>query len=195
MPENAFNHGATPFAGGTLFERIRRTTHMPVADAQDDIPRFLREPTTDARDLLVVDTTLPTSDGAVRFTRSEIDGQPAVLMQERSTDGTWTDSWSLPTDSIDAREGMIGWLNTQSHRWARFKTMLHRRGPDQLTHWIFELMVVPSTGHATAPRFEPHGWTTIQQYARPSVQQSSRAPRMIDDCACRPGSIQSTRDF
>jgi len=197
MPDRTsfrFNNGPTPVAGGTLFERMRRTTHVPVADNQMDIPRFLDNRTTDARDLVVVEAGAPAINDAVRFTRGEIDGQPAVLMQERAEDGTWTDSWSLPTDSIDAREGMIGWLNTQSHRWDRFARMLHRRGPDELTHWIFELMVVPNTSNATPPRFEPQRWTTINQYARPSNQQA-RPYRMIDDCACRPGSVQSTRDF
>lgn len=195
MPGNTFNRGATPVAGGTLFERMRRTIHMPAVDVQDDIPRFLHAPATGTRDLVVVETAAPPIDGAVRFTRGEIDGQPAVLMQERGADGAWTERWSLPTDSIDAREGMIGWLNTQCHRWERFATMLHRRGADELTHWIFELMVVPSTGHATPPRFEPQRWTTLQQYAAPSFRQSSRVSRIIDDCACRPGSVQSTRDF
>ena len=137
MPSNTFNRSSTPVAGGTLFERMRLTTQMPVVDVQLDVPRFLREPATGTRDLVVVEPTAPATDGAVRFTRSEVDGQPAVLMQERGADGSWTDSWSLPTDSVDAREGMIGWLNTQSHRWERFATMFHRRGPDELTHWIF----------------------------------------------------------
>ncbi|RSY81996.1 hypothetical protein DAH66_14090 [Sphingomonas koreensis] len=195
MPSNAFNRSSTPVAGGTLFERMRRTTQMPVVDVQVDVPRFLREPETGTRDLVVVEPTAPATDGAVRFTRGEVDGQPAVLMQERGADGRWTDGWSLPTDSVDAREGMIGWLNTQSHRWERFATMLRRRGPEELTRWVFELMVVPNTGHATAPRFEPQRWTTLQQYAAPSFRQSNRAERIIDDCACRPGSVQSTRDF
>jgi hypothetical protein len=182
-----FNNGPTPVAGGTLFERMRRARQMPVQDLRDDTPRVLSAPATRTRDLIVVKPTTPAEDCAVRFTRGEVDGQPAVVMQERGEDGAWTDSWSLPTDSLDAREGMIGWLNTQSHRWDRFARMLHRRGPDELTHWIFELMVVPSTVHATPPRFEPRRWTTINQYARPA--------RMVDDCACRPGSVQSTRDF
>jgi len=179
-------------AGGTLFERMRRTTEIPKF-AADDIPRFLSEPTSANRDLVVVGNPAAHSDGPVRFARSEVDGQPAVVMQERSDDGIWSDSWSLPTDSVDAREGMIGWLNGQSHRWSRFATMLHRRGPDELTHWIFELMVVPSTAQATAPRYQPQSWTTIHQYAAPSPRRSGRA--MIDDCSCRPGSVQSTRDF
>lgn len=181
-----------PFAGGTLFERMRRTTDMPVVEV-DDVPRFLRNPSSGSRDMVVVENRTPPSDSAVRFTRGEVDGQPAVVMQERGDAGVWSDSWSLPTDSVDAREGMIGWLNGQSHRWSRFAIMLHRRGPDELTNWIFELMVVPSTSHATPPRYQPQGWTTIHQYAAPSPQRSGRA--MADDCACRPGSVQSTRDF
>ncbi len=181
-----------PVAGATLFERLRRTTHMPKF-AVADTPRFLSEPTSANRDLVVVENPAPPSDGAVRFTHGEVDGQPGVVMQERGDDGIWNDSWSLPTDSVDAREGMIGWLNSQSHRWSRFATMLHRRGPDELTHWIFELMVVPSTQHATPPRYQPQSWTTIDQYAAPSPRRSGRA--MIGDCSCRPGSVQSTRDF
>jgi hypothetical protein len=192
MPEDTFDRGSTLIAGGTLFERMRRATRMPVVDTQDDMPRFLRQPPTGAGDLVVVDQSAPAAESAVRFVRGEADGQPAVLMQERGTGGSWTDSWSLPTESVDAREGMIGWLNTQSHRWERFATMLHRRGPDELTHWIFELMVVPSTSHATPPRFEPQRWTTLRQFATHSRRQGTR---IIDDCACRPGSVQSTRDF
>ncbi|MBA4762157.1 hypothetical protein [Sphingomonas sp.] len=190
MPNrNTFSssNGPTPVAGGTLFERMRRTTHMPVTDIQADVPRFLRAPASDTRELVLVEPAAPATSDAVRFTRGEVDGQPAVVMQERAEDGTWTDSWSLPTDSIDAREGMMGWLNSQSHRWDRFARMLHCRGSDELTHWIFELMVVPNTSHATPPRFEPQRWSTINQYTGPS--------RMTDDCACRPGSVHSTRDF
>ena len=175
-------------SGGTLFERMRRTTQTPVADPVD-MPRFLQQPTVEARDLIVVEGSLAAADGAVRFCRGEVDGQPAAMMQERDDEGVWQDIWSLPTESVDAREGMIGWLSTQSHRWDRSARMFHRRGGDELTHWIFELMVVPSTAQATAPRFAPQaGSRTIDQYA-------TRAAGRIDDCSCRPGSIQHTRDF
>lgn len=185
----------------TLFERMRQDTYRePDTGLSNEVASLS---TTGPRDLVVVDIT-ESKVGAVRFSRGEQEGKPAVIMQERDSEGTWHDTWSLPSDSIDAREGMIGWLNTQRHRWERFSRMLHRRGPDELTHWVFELMVVPNTPHATPPRFEPARWTTIQTYARisPTPGQQSMMlshaharPRQMDDCGCRAGSIQYTRDF
>lgn len=121
-------------------------------------------------------------------------------MQERREDGSWHDSWSLPTESIDAREGMMGWLNSQSHRWAHFARMVHRRGGDELTRWIFELMVIPTTAQARPTRFSPQPHVTIDHYAgyrsgaSPYVRHQPR--RVVrDDCSCRPRSLQSTRDY
>jgi hypothetical protein len=172
-------------SGSTLFERMRRATQTPVPD-QTDIPH---QPPVEARDLVLFDGPAASHHDAVRFCRGEVDGQPAAILQERDDEGSWKEIWSLPTESVDAREGMIGWLNTQSQRWDRFARMFHRRGGDELTHWIFELMVVDNTAQATAPRFAPQaGWRTIDQYP-------SRQATRFDDCSCRPGGIQHTRDF
>jgi len=177
--------------GGTLFERMQRTSHMATADAGA---------------LVTVDIAAAPASEVVRFDRAEVDGKPGVIMQERGDDGRWKESWSWSAQSVDAREGMIGWLNTQGHRWDRFARMLHRRGADELTAWIFELMVVPSTADARPPRFEPQQrWATIDQYSRPTFQAAPqsraqpatrpRAQPMRDDCGCRPRGIQHSRDF
>ena len=179
---------SSPHLGDTLFRRLQRPIQSPIANPLD-IPHFLNQPTVEARDLIVVEGTTLATDGPVRFCRGEVDGRPAAVMQERSSEGLWQDIWSLPTESVDAREGMIGWLNTQSHRWDRFARMFHRRGSEELTHWIFELMVAPNTAQAIAPRFSP------QAGRRAINQNSARSAPWIDNCSCRPGSVQNTRDF
>lgn len=174
---------STPYsAGSTLFERMQRSV---------DTPTFRRPPPSgiefapsERRDLLVVEVAPDASNSRVRFDRSDVDGQPGVVMQQRDEEGEWSTIWSLPTQSVDAREGMIGWLNGQSHRWDRFARMLERRGGDELTAWIFELMVVPSTAAARPPRFEP-------QLGHVLIDQFGNAVR--DDCACRPASMQQPR--
>ncbi len=176
----------TSIPGSTLFERMRRVSQMP---AQDE------------RSLVTIDlTALPASD-TVRFDRTDVEGKPGVIMEERGIDGVWRESWSWTAQSMDAREGMVGWLSTQGHRWERFARMLHRRGPDELTAWIFELMVVPLTAEARPPRFEPQQWATIDQYAasrfssgaRRAAAQRDRA--MLEDCTCRPSGVQHSRNF
>ncbi|MEO9131303.1 MAG: hypothetical protein ABI240_08855 [Sphingomonas sp.] len=179
MPGRRTSNDVPKFiSGSTLFERMQRVADAPVfarPSASGIEFRF-----GEGRDLVVVDVEPMAGDGRIRFDRAEIDGQPGVVMQERGDDGEWSTIWSLPTSSTDAREGMIGWLNRQSHRWDRFARMLERRGGDELTAWIFELMVVPSTNHARPPRFEPQArHVTIDAYGR--------AER---DCACRPASMQ-----
>lgn len=181
-------NGVTP--GSTLFEQMQRTSNLTNADGGA---------------IVTVDiASLPASE-VVRFDRADVDGKPGVVMQERGQDGRWQESWSWSAQSVDAREGMMGWLNTQSYRWDKFARMLHRRGPDELTAWIFELMVVPSTIDARPPRFEPQQWTTIDQYDRPaflnmtrSATQSATRQRtrsMHDDCTCRSRGVQHSRDF
>lgn len=203
MPFNPSNQNSSGANESTAFERMRQDTFRePDTGLPNDLASLSA---TGTRDLVIVDIS-DNEVGAVRFSRGEQEGKPAVIMQEQDSEGTWHNTWSLPSDSVDAREGMIGWLNTQSYRWDRFARMLHRRGSDELTHWIFELMVVPSTAHATAPRYEPERWPTIQTYARPRPSQAyapASTPHLyphprahqIDDCGCRTGSIQHTRDF
>lgn len=163
----------------------------------------------ETQQLAIIDVADPSTGCGVRFERGEVDGQPGVVMQEQRDDGSWEEIWSMPTKSADAREGMIGWLNTQSRRWDKFARMLHRRGPDELTDWIFEMMVVPSTHEARPPRHEPPPHTTIDYYTsaapRPTwsphlnaalhTATRHRHARAYDDCACRASGIQSTRDF
>lgn len=176
----------TSIPGSTLFERMRRVSQMP---AQDE------------RSLVTIDITASPASDTVRFDRAEVEGKPGVIMEERGLDGIWRESWSWAAQSMDAREGMVGWLNTQGHRWDRFARMLHRRGPEELTAWIFELMVVPSTADARPPRFEPQQWTTIDQYGAPRFLNGTRsaaaqrARPMLDDCTCRPSAIQHSRNF
>lgn len=114
-------------------------------------------------------------------------------MQQRQGDGAWDEIWSLPAQSVDAREGMFGWLNTQSHRWDRFARMLQRRGPDELTNWLFELMVQPTAAAARPPRVQSEAWVTIDHYHSPQFQQAPRprAHSRVDNCLCR----HSPRDF
>jgi hypothetical protein len=188
MPIEFMDGSATTAAspGGTLFERMRRASQMPASEGQD---------------LITVDITGSPASDTVRFDRADVEGKPGVIMQERGSDGVWRESWSWAAQSLDAREGMIGWLNTQSHRWDRFARMLHRRGADELTAWIFELMVLPSTADARPPRFEPQRWATIDQYDAPRFSQSTqtasrqRARPMLDDCSCRPRGVQHSRNF
>ncbi|GHH16716.1 hypothetical protein GCM10008023_21030 [Sphingomonas glacialis] len=185
IPYAPASHGSdADRAGDTLFERMRRGTQMPT---HNEVKPADGGAGLNASEGPLVAIDLTTSEGsAVRFARADFDGKPGVVMQEQDGEGAWRDVWSLPTQSIDAMEGMIGWLNTQGHRWDRFARMLHRQGADELTAWIFELMVVPSTAHATAPRFDPRqGWATIDQYGRV----------VRDDCACRARSIQHSRHF
>lgn len=180
--------------GSTLFERMQRATNAPPS------PPALVEPVRSARagaagnqEVLVVEQPELASDGDVRFDRAEIDGLPGIAMQQRQGDGAWREIWSLPTQSIDAREGMFGWFNTQSHRWDRFARMLQRRGPDELTSWIFELMVQPTAAAARPPRVETQPFLTIDQYRSPSTthafRYASSAP--VDNCVCR----RNPRDF
>ncbi|CAM3274624.1 hypothetical protein SPAN111604_14350 [Sphingomonas antarctica] len=185
MPSS--NHYFRNCCADTLFARMRRGTLMPQVDQDLDTPIFLSDRAVGAGELAIADPFPVASDGAVRFVRGESDGGPAVVMEERGQDDVWHDSWALPTDSVDAREGMIGWLNTQSHRWDRFANMLRRRGADELTKWIFELMVVPNSIHATPARFESQRWTYLHR--------QPRAAGRTDDCSCRPGSVQHSRDL
>lgn len=179
---------------GTLFERMQRTTNAPLA------PPPFANPVSDARprfagtqDLLVVDQPGSDAGGDVRFERAEVDGLPGIVMQQRQNDGTWREIWSLPTQSPDAREGMFGWFNTQSHRWDRFALMLQRRGADELTSWIFELMVQPTAAAARPPRLQPQAWVTIDQYRSPRAEPTFRRATnvRVDNCVCR----SNPRDF
>ncbi|MBR0553758.1 hypothetical protein [Stakelama marina] len=155
-------------SGATEFEQMRRDASTTLAQdphASFKRPRVAEQ--TGPSDLVVVDTDeIIGSDS--RFVRTEVGGKPAIALEERAADGSWRVVWNLPSESADAREGMMGWLNTQQHRWSRFATMYHRRGGDELTQWIFELMVVPTTAAARAPRLEPGGG---------SRQRASFAPR------------------
>lgn len=176
--------------GSTLFGYMRRAAQVQTAGPDYlDIPTFLhREPVT-SRGIVFVEDVPDHSVGGVadvRFVRGEVDGNPAVVMEERGTGNAWQTTWSLPTESADAREGMIGWLNTQSDRWPRFARMFHRRGSEELTRWIFELMVIPTTAQATAPRFEPQHRAMAAHYARPNLR---------DDCSCRPMRVQRSSNY
>lgn len=183
----------------------------PVREAAPGSSPFerMQQMSSDAdHNLVTVDVTGFESE-AVRFDRAEVDGKPGVVMQERGSTGVWQEGWSWAAQSADAREGMIGWLNTQSDRWDRFARMLHRRGPEELTAWIFELMVVPSIADARPPRLEPQQWTTIDQYDTPSFLRSvrssghqstrpslaQRARSVLDDCTCRSPGVQHSRNF
>ncbi|TPG22270.1 hypothetical protein EAH87_00120 [Sphingomonas koreensis] len=190
MPHEVRHAAAGQQNGSTLFERMRRGTQTqnPAADYVD-IPRFLHHDTGSTREIVFVDVAAEhgaNGVAGVRFVRGEADGSPAVIMEERGSGNVWQTTWSLPTESADAREGMIGWLNTQSDRWPRFARMFHRRSGEELTRWIFELMVIPTTAQAIAPRFQPQHRATVNHYAGPSLR---------DDCSCRPGSVQRSRDY
>lgn len=207
MPEPRFSFPGRPHQrGGTLFEQMQRSSNAPPPPqtAADPIT-VARAPITANQDLVVVEKLSGDVDSAVRFDRAEVDGLPGIVMQQRQSDGSWGEIWSFPTQSIDAREGMFGWLNTQSHRWDRFARMLHRRGGDELTAWIFELMVQPTAAAARPPRVQTETWTTIDQYHRPRVDHAMRhatTPRFasgfqhatvarVDNCVCR----RNPRDF
>ena len=166
-------------AGSTLFEQMQRRTHAPTWPEGTD-PASL---TSAMRDLIVIEDAPTIDGGSIRFDRAEVDGVPGVVMQRRNDEGQWATIWSLPAQSMDAREGTIGWLNGHAHRWERFARMLERRGPEELTAWIYELMVVPSTSQARAPRFEPQpAHVTIDAYGR-----------AVWGCSCRPAGMQQAR--
>lgn len=195
MPEPGFNFpSGSRQRGGTLFERMQRTINAPPApQVTADQMRVMRTPVTANQDLVVVEQSGGEADGDIRFDRADIDGLPGIVMQQRQDDGAWREIWSLPTQSVDAREGMFGWLNTQSHRWDRFARMLQRRGADELTAWIFELMVQPTAAAARPPRVQPQAWVTIDQYRSPGSEPAFRhaAHARVDNCVCR----RNPRDF
>lgn len=188
------DRSATHQRGGTLFERMQRTTNAPLAPPSLADPVMVARPgLAGTRDLLVVGQLVSDASGDVRFERAEVDGLPGIAMQQQQADGAWREIWSLPTQSVDAREGMIGWLNTQSHRWDRFALMLRRRGADELTSWLFELMVQPTAAAARPPRVQPQAWVTIDQYRSPRVRDAFRhaTAARVDNCVCR----SNPRDF
>lgn len=174
----------TGYSGLTLFDRMQRvaqgSAQMP---SEPPATSYVNRPSTEGRDLVVLETASTASTEMIRFSRAEVSGQPGVVMQQRNGAGEWRDLWSLPTQSLDAREGMMGWLDGQSHRWERFGQMLRRRGAEELTAWIFELMVVPETSYARPPRHEPQDVVKIDQYGH----------RIQDGCLCRPVGIQHAR--
>lgn len=180
--------------GSTLFERMQRATNAPVSQSPVAAPvHVARSGIAINQDLLVIEQPEREAEGAVRFDRAEVDGLPGIVMQQRQEDGAWREIWSLPTQSVDAREGMFGWLNTQSHRWDRFARMLQRRGPDELTSWIFELMVQPTAAAARPPRVEMQPFVTIDQYRSQSATHAFRyaSGARVDNCICR----RNPRDF
>ncbi len=195
MPDPRFNFpDGSRQRGGTLFERLQRTSNAPSSPhAVADPVVSVRTPITANQDLVVTEQPPGNPDGDVRFARAEVDGLPGIVMQQRQADGSWQEIWSLPTQSPDAREGMFGWLNTQSHRWDRFARMLQRRGSDELTNWIFELMVQPTTAAARPARVQSQAWATIDQYCSPHAADAVRymSNARIDNCVCR----RNPRDF
>lgn len=197
MPVNhltSLRHSESHQRGGTLFERMKRASNAPVSQSPVATPvHVARTGITSNQDLLVVEQRERASDRDVRFNRAEVDGLPGIAMQQRQQDGAWREIWSLPTQSVDAREGMFGWLNTQNHRWDRFARMLQRRGSDELTSWIFELMVQSTAAAARPPRVETQPFVTIDQYRSQSTTHAFRyaSNARVDNCVCR----RSPRDF
>lgn len=193
MPDPRFSFpGRSHQRGGTLFERMQRISNAPPQAIVDPV-RVTTSPLAANQEMVVVEQPVGTVDGDVRFDRADVDGLPGIVMQQRQNDGTWREIWSLPTQSDDAREGMFGWLATQSHRWDRFARMLQRRGPDELTSWIFELMVQPTAAAARPPRVQPQAWVTIDQYRSPRTDHAFRhtSNARVDNCVCR----HNPRDF
>ena len=195
MPEPRFSSASGSHQrGGTLFEQMQRANNAPLPPRTTAHPiQVARAAIVPNQDLVVVEQLVGDVDGDVRFDRADVEGLPGIVMQQRQDDGAWRGIWSLPTQSIDAREGMFGWLNTQSHRWDRFARMLQRRGTDELTAWIFELMVQPTAAAARPPRVQPQAWVTIDQYRSPRAEPAFRHashPR-VDNCVCR----RNPRDF
>ena len=183
-----------PTGGSTLFERMRQTTQAaPETVTGSEIPTHFSQSSSAQRGVVLVEVEAPAADRDIRFERATVDEQPGIVMQERTADGSWQQVWSLPTQSVDAREGMFGWLNTQSHRWDRFARMLQRRGPDELTSWIFELMVQPTAAAARPPRVEMQPFVTIDQYRSQSATHAFRyaSGARVDNCICR----RNPRDF